>query len=139
MKIEKNIHEYDDIIRLPHPVSRKHPPMSPENRAAQFSPFAALTGYEDLIDETARFVDRKIEPDEGEKAELDRKLNLIGSRIGEEPEVTLSRFIPDVSKSGGRYELISGAVKKIDPTEAVILMTSGERIPLDDVLSIEIR
>lgn len=135
MKIEKNIQSYADIIALDRPVSKKHSPMPIENRAAQFSPFAALTGYDDLIDEESRFVDRKIELDEGEKAELDRKLN----EIRRNPCVTLTRFIPDANKAGGRYEPVSGVVKKVDPIEKLLVLESGERIPFDDILSIESR
>lgn len=139
MKAEKDIHAYDDIIGLPRPFSKKHPPMPPENRAAQFSPFAALTGYDDLIDETARLVDRKLELDEGEKEAIGRRLNEIESRVPEEPCVTLSYFVPDLFKAGGRYVLVSGPVKKIDSVEGVLLLKSGERIPFEDILTVEIR
>jgi len=139
MKIEKDIRDYADIIGLSRPVSKKHPPMPLLNRAAQFSPFAALNGYEDLIDETARVVDSKIELGESEKIALDRKLNELRARITDEPSVTLSYFVADPNKTGGRYQLVSGIVKKIDEGECVLLLKSGERIPFEDILTVEIR
>ena len=106
--------KYKEIIDLPHPVSKKHPQMSLRDRAAQFSPFAALTGHSDAIDEAARLTDRRIELDESQIAELDGKLQIIAERIGEHPTVAVTWFRPDEKKAGGAYVEKTGAVKKID-------------------------
>ena len=104
---------YADIINLPHHISKVHSQMSMAQRAAQFSPFAALVGYEDVIDETARQTDSKRELDEMEKAELDRKLCVIESHLAEKPVVEIEYFIPDETKAGGEYVFKSGAVHLI--------------------------
>lgn len=133
----KEIHKYDDIIHLSRPVSRKRSPMSNFDRAAQFSPFAALTGYDAVIAESGRLTDAQIELDEGGKALLDEKLQLIQAHLAENPEVKLTVFCPDSRKTGGAYEEITGNVKKIDPVARILVLTSGAVIPIDRLYGIE--
>lgn len=128
---------YDDIIDLPHPVSKKHPAMKIYDRAAQFSPFAALTGYEAAIRETARFTGRRIELDEDEKAALDRKLHMTAERAGEYMEVSVTCFEPDKTKEGGSYKTVCGCIKKIDDYRREIVLMDGRRISMDDIIDIE--
>lgn len=129
-------HRYDDIIGLPHPVSRKHPRMPLENRAAQFAPFAALTGYDAAIQEKARLTDKRIELDEDEKAKISDRLQLIQEHIEAHLDVTITFFQPDGRKDGGAYVDIAGCIKKIDVLERVIVMTNGKVIPIDDVVAV---
>ena len=133
----KETHRYDDIIHLSRPVSRKRSPMSNFDRAAQFSPFAALTGYDAVIAESGRLTDAQIELDEGGKALLDEKLQLIQAHLAENPEVKLTVFCPDSRKTGGAYEEITGNVKKIDPVARCIVLTGGEVISIDRIYDIE--
>ena len=130
--------KYDDIINLPHHVSKTRPQMSMHDRAAQFSPFSALTGYDAAIKETGRRTEKRIEPDEDELQILNMKLKLLIDNIDEEPEVTFTYFKPDERKAGGAYLTASGTVKKIDDFERIIFMENGTKIPMDDVLSIEL-
>jgi hypothetical protein len=125
-----------NLIDQPHHVSKVHPQMSMMNRAAQFSPFAALTGHEDALRETARLTDRRIELDEESKAALDWQLQLIQEKIDEHPMVTITYFVPDTRKSGGKYTDVSGNVKKLDPYAQQIVLTDGTGIPLDEVIQI---
>jgi hypothetical protein len=127
---------YDDILHLPHHVSEKHPPMSRLDRAAQFSPFAALTGYEAAVEETARLTDRRIELDEGEKEAIDQRLTLVQERLPVPTEVTIIYFIPDKKKAGGAYVSVSGTVKKIDDYVRAVVLSDGTNIPIDDILHI---
>lgn len=129
---------YDDIINLSRPVSRRHSPMSLYDRAAQFSPFAALTGYDAVIEETGRLTDAQAGLDEGGKALLDEKLQLLREHLPENPAVQLTVFRPDARKSGGAYETVRGNVKKIDPIARCLVLTSGEAIPIDRIYGIEI-
>ena len=131
-KTEK--YKYDDIINLPHHVSSRHPQMPMMNRAAQFSPFAALTGYEDAVRETARLTDEKIELDEYEKEELDRKIQWIGSHLDEHIPVSITYFQPDYRKAGGTYEEIIDTIRKINVYEHEILLTKGTKIPIMNIL-----
>ena len=121
--------EYDDIIDLPRPKS-KHEPMPMSDRAAQFSPFAALTGYGDAIDETARLTDARIELSEEERAELDYKQL-------DAPTVTVTYFIPDERKSGGAYVTHTGVLKRVDEVERMVVFKDGLRVPLDEVMDIK--
>ena len=130
---------YDDIIGLPHPVSRKHPQMPREDRASQFAPFAALTGYEAAVKETARLTDEKIQLSEEEKNALDQTLQIILQQPGPGPEISVTWFIPDTQKSGGSYETAAGFIKKTDVFERYLLLQDGTRIPLDDILEIRIQ
>ena len=127
---------YADIINLPHHVSKVHPQMSMHQRAAQFSPFAALVGFEDVIDENVRQTDSKRELDEMEKEELDRKLCVIESHLTEKPVVEIEYFIPDAIKAGGEYVFRSGAVVKIQPVEKKLILSDGTVIPIEDIANI---
>lgn len=129
--------DYDDIIHLPHHQSKTRPHMSMTERAAQFSPFAALTGYEDVLEETARLTDQRSEPSESEQAELDRQLQLLQERISERPVVSITYFQPDEKKSGGAYVTVTDAVRRIDTVKRVLVLMDGREIPINDVSSIE--
>lgn len=130
-------HKYDDIIHLPHPVSRNHPQMLPLDRAAQFSPFAALTGHDAAIRETARLTEEKSELDENRKEMLDERLQMIRENLSEEPEITFTYFKPDEKKSGGAYLTVIGKVKKINEYEHQILLEDGTVIAIENLFSIE--
>lgn len=129
--------QYDDIINLPHHVSKTRPQMSMVDRAAQFSPFAALTGYDAAIKETGRLTDEKVNLSEEEKEALDRKQQILMEWLSDHPALTITFFVPDEKKSGGAYMTKSGNLKKIDEFERVMLLTDGTKIPLDDVVEIE--
>ena len=129
--------KYDDIINLPHHVSKNRPQMSMSNRAAQFSPFAALTGFEDTINETARLTDEKINLSKDEKEMLDRWQQFLIEKLSEHPSLTVIYFVPDEKKDGGAYVTVSGNLKKIDTFERWLQFTDGTKIPLDDILEIE--
>ena len=128
--------EYDDIINLPHHVSRKHPQMSIHDRAAQFAPFAALTGHGEAIAETARLTDRKIELDDYEKMKLDEKLLILQEHIMEMPEISVTYFCPDEKKEGGKYVPITKALRKINDMERTLLMEDGMQIRIEDILEV---
>lgn len=125
--------EYDDIIDLPRPKS-KHEPMPMSDRAAQFSPFAALTGYGDAIDETARLTDHRIELSEEERAELDYKQQYLSTL--DSPTVTVTYFVPDERKSGGAYVTHTGVLKRVDEVERMVVFIDGVRIPIAEIISI---
>ena len=136
---------YADIINHPHHVSDHHPQISLYDRAAQFAPFAALTGYDDLIDEKARLVDRRMELGDIELELLNQNLNRIASMIAEgiKPTVSITYFIPDPLKAGGRYETITETVRKVDPVRQLLILNrktglsgSWETIPVSDILAI---
>ena len=128
---------YDDIINLPHHVSATRPQMSMLDRAAQFSPFAALTGYDDAIKETGRLTDEKIEMDEDRKAALDMKQAYLIEMIDEQPEISITYFLPDAKKSGGAYVTVTGNLKRFDEYERLLILTDGKKIPMDDIADIE--
>ncbi|QNO17624.1 MULTISPECIES: hypothetical protein [Eubacteriales] len=128
---------YDDIINLPHHISATRSHMTAIDRAAQFSPFAALTGYEAAIKETARLTDERVELDEYAKDALREKLQIITDRIKEHPEITITYFQPDAKKKGGAYVTAVGSAKKIDEYERVVVMTDGTVIPIDETISID--
>ena len=128
---------YDDIINLPHYVSKKRPQMSIEARSAQFAPFAALTGYDERVKETARLTDKRIELEEGQKEILNNKLLYILENIGSKPEITFTYFIKDNKKSGGKYKKKIGIVRKIDMIEQYIQFTDKSKIDINNILSIE--
>ena len=111
--------------------------MSLHDRAAQFSPFAALVGYEDIIDETARLTTRKRELDEAEKAELDRRVGILAAYLGEKPVVTVEYFVPDTLKSGGAYRTRTGALVRISPVRKILTLADGTSIRFRDVVGIE--
>ena len=126
--------KYDDIINLPHHRSKTHPHMALIDRAAQFAPFAALTGYGDAIDETARLTDGRPDLDEQQLAELNERLLQIMAEPNAVARITY--FVPDEKKSGGRYEQAEGVIKKIDEIAKVIVMDGGEKIPLSDIIEL---
>ncbi|MBQ4441163.1 MAG: hypothetical protein II899_03545 [Bacteroidales bacterium] len=128
--------EYDDIINLPHPVSKNHPRMSLWNRAAQFAPFAALTGYGAAIDETARQTDVQKDLGEYELDELNRKMALLLEEITDNPAVTIVYFEPDRRKSGGAYRTLTCRLKSLDEAKHVLLTTDGQKIPLAGIVEI---
>lgn len=127
--------EYDDIIDLPRPKS-KHEPMPMSDRAAQFSPFAALTGYGDAIDETARLTDARIELSEEERAELDYKQQYLSTLDSPMVTVTVTYFVPDERKSGGAYVTHTGVLKRVDEVERMMVFIDGVRIPIAEIISI---
>ena len=128
--------EYDDIINLPHHVSRKHPQMSIHDRAAQFAPFAALTGHGEAIAETARLTDRKIELDDYERLKLDEKLLILQEHIMEMPEISVTYFCPDEKKEGGKYVTVTKTLRKINEMERTLLMEDGMQIRIEDILEV---
>ena len=128
---------YADIIDLPHHVSVTRRHMSIKDRAAQFSAFAALTGYSDEIKETARLTDDKREMDETELEELSLKLAMILARADEKPYITVTYFSSDQKKSGGVYKTVTGNLKKVDEIERTLTLTDGDIIRLDDIIYIE--
>lgn len=131
------MNNYNDIINLPHHVSTTRPQMSMIDRAAQFSPFAALTGYDAAIKETGRLTDEKIEIDEDTKASLDMKQAYLMEIIDEQPEISITYFLPDTKKSGGAYVTVTGNLKRFDEYERLLILTNGKKIPMDDIADIE--
>ena len=127
---------YDDIIGLPHHTSPRHPRLPMSNRAAQFAPFAALTGFDGVISETGRLTDRFIPLDEDQKEAIDQRLDILKDRIKERPNASFTYFVPDDKKEGGSYRSASGSVKKIDDIERRITMTDGTRIDIDLLYSV---
>ena len=129
--------KYDDMLHLPHPTSVRHPRMPISERAAMFSPFAALSGHAGAIAETARLTDQKMELDEDTKAELDRRQTVLLEHISEQPEITVTWFQPYERKDGGAYLTIIGRLKKLNEIQRVLVLVVGTKIPLDDVVEIE--
>ena len=128
---------YLDIIDMPHHVSPTRPQMSMMERADQFSPFAALTGYDDAITETGRLTNERIELDEDAKATLDMKHACLMEIINEQPEISVTYFLPDAQKSGGEYVTVAGNLKRFDEYERLLILTDGQKIPMDDIMNIE--
>ena len=128
---------YDNMINMPCPTSPRHPRMPRADRAAQFAPFAALTGYDAAIDETGRLTDTKIDISEDMREKLDLKQNFLADIIDEQPEISVTYFIPDKKKSGGAYVTANGRLKQIDEYEQLIILTDGKKIPIQEVYSIE--
>ena len=131
------MNQYEDIINLPHHVSPTRPQMPMSDRAAQFAPFAALTGYDAAIKETVRLTDEKIELDEEALTALDMKYQFLMDALDDAPEVTITYFQPDERKAGGKYVSAVGVVRKVDDFERRITMQDGAKIQMDDVLSID--
>ena len=129
--------KYDDIINMPNHVSKKYPQMSLLDRAAQFSPFAALTGHGDAIAETARLTDERMDLDENSIEVLDKKLQLLKERLAEKPIINILYFKPDEKKKGGSYVKVTGTVKKIDEYEHRIVMGDGESVLINDLVAVE--
>lgn len=131
-----NSHKYDDIIHLPRPESGRRAKMTNYDRAAQFSPFAALTGFDAAIEETGRLTDNRAELDEGGKQLLDEQMQKILERIGEKPRVTVLWFRYDERKAGGAYVTTTGNVKKVDTYTEKLLLTDGRTVPLGEIFQI---
>lgn len=131
-------HKYDDIIERQRPVSGRHASMSLIDRGAQFSPFAALVGYEAVIEETARLTDQASELDESGKEMLDRKLRLLADPERENREAVFLCFVPDARKEGGSYVSITAAVKKVDLYRQAVLFEDGREIWIDQIRGIEV-
>lgn len=132
----QDIHKYDDIINLPRPISKNHPRMPLADRAAQFAPFAALTGHEAAMRETARLTEEKITLGDEAIADLNEKMKNIVGNIGTEQKVTITYFVPDERKKGGAYVTYSGVVKKIDRYNHILVMTDGTVIPIGQICEI---
>lgn len=133
--MKKMTGQYDDIIGLPHHVSLTRPRMSASDRAAQFSAFAALTGYDTSIKESARLTDARIELDDSQKEEISEKLRLVTGQL--DAEIKITYFLPDTKKTGGKYVLATGTVKKVDEYERMIIMGDGKQIPIDEVIDVD--
>ena len=130
-------HSYESIINLPHHRSEKHPHMSAHNRAGQFSPFAALVGYDDAVEETARLTGSKISLGDDELDELNRKLSALAEVISERPEVTVTYFKSDEYKDGWEYVTVFKELRRIDEHERRLIFTDKSDIPFDDIISIK--
>lgn len=133
---DKFTNKYDDIMDMPHHVSKTRPHMSIEDRAAQFSPFATMVGHDDAIEETARLTDARIELDEDRKARINEKLQLVAENLGTGMEVAITYFVPDVLKVGGEYVTKVGVVKKIDVDTKSLVMMDGEKIEIEEIVEI---
>lgn len=132
------MNDYSDIINLPHYVSKIRKPMSLQNRSAQFAPFSALTGYDEVIREVARETSRKVELDEGIKLILNEKLCLIKNDIKLRPKVTITYFVKDNKKSGGIYKTITGNVKVVDEVYKRVILIDNTIISFDNIIDIKI-
>ena len=128
---------YEDIVNLPPHISKKHPQPSMMDRAARFAPFAAITGYEEMVLEEARVTEERVDLDEGAFSLLNEKLNMIQEFLDEEPEVTITYFEPDKKKSGGAYITIIGIVKRIDEYEHLVIMKDGSRIFIESIYDLQ--
>ena len=128
--------QYDDIINLPHHISKKHPQMSLYARSAQFAPFAALTGYEEAVKETARETNERIDIEDELKSILDGKLQIILEQINNHPEISITYFIADSKKNGGEYVTVTGLVKKVDLYNQYIYLIDYTEIPINEIIDI---
>lgn len=128
---------YEDIVNLPHHVSRNRPQLPLRDRAAQFAPFAALTGYGEAIDETARWTEERREMDENERAVLDSRLRFLSTRLDEQPQMEIEHFVPDSRKAGGAYVRRSGRLAAISTASRTLMLADGTVINLDDITAIE--
>ena len=134
---DKTEHLYEDIINLPHHVSTTRPHMSVYDRAAQFAPFAALTGHDVAIKEKARLTRERLDLDEEAKQLIDASLQRIRRNMDSHPDITLTYFLPDERKEGGEYITLSGKVNKIDEYSHLIFLDNGTTIPIKEIISIE--
>lgn len=130
---------YNDIIALPHPEPRSHPRMSLHDRAAQFSPFAALTGHSAAIAETGRLTDSRITLDESEMARVNAELQRLQELLPSRPTVTITYFVPDERKAGGSYQTVTGAARRIDTVNGVFLLTDQRAIPIPDIFDVTVQ
>lgn len=131
-----NISKYEDIINLPHHISKKHPQMSIEMRSAQFAPFAALTGYEAAVKETGRLTNKRIELNEEQEEILSNKLQEIKAKINTKPIITVTYFVPDLRKEGGEYKTVTGSVNKIDEYRQLLILENKIQIPISEIIEI---
>ena len=134
---QKPRNPYEDMLELSHPVSKTHPQMPRRDRAAQFAPFAALTGYEEAVREAARFTEAKMILDEDCKEHLDWKLRCLQEKVKEKPTITVTYFLKDEKKKGGKYVTVTGVLKKIDSYTHQFVLENGEEIPVEDIVSLE--
>ena len=132
------MNEYDDIINLPHHQSSKRPHMNSHQRAAQFAPFAVLTGYDAAIDETARLTDQKLELSDEQANHLNAQIQHIIENIADKPRVEITYFVPDNRKSGGEYVTVTGRVRRVDDHNREIVFADGMMVAIDDVYAIRI-
>ena len=128
---------YEDIVNLPRPVSKKYVPASVSDRAARFSPFAAITGYEEMVLEAARVTEEKIILAEDEMALINEKLRMISACISEKPKAAVTYFVADEKKSGGAYVSLKGNVVNVDINVGCLVFSDGERVPFEDILEFE--
>ena len=128
---------YEDIVELPPHISKKHPQPTMMDRAARFAPFAAITGYEEMVLEEARVTEERVDLDEGALSLLNEKLNMIQEFIDEEPEIKITYFEPDKKKSGGAYVSVTGIVKRIDEYEHFVIMMDGKKISIEEIYGLE--
>lgn len=128
---------YEDIVNLPPHISKKYPQPTMEERAARFAPFAAITGYEEMVLEEARVTEEWVELDDGTKSILNEKLQIILDYLRDEPTITFTFFEPDKKKSGGAYVSLTGTVKRIDEYEKCVMLTDGTKIPIERIFGIE--
>ena len=128
---------YEDIVNLPPHISKRHPQPTMIERAARFAPFAAITGYEEMVLEEARVTEERIELDEGTLAMLNEKLNIIHDSLDSEPVIQITYFEPDKKKSGGAYISVTGTVKRIDEYERLVIMSDGKKIRIDEIFGLE--
>ena len=135
----KSTSRYDDIIHLPHPTSKKHARKPMADRAAQFSPFAALTGYDEAIDETARLTDQKLTPGEEEQAALNEMVQHLCEIAPARPTITVTHFVADQRKAGGRYIQTGGQLRRLDLTARTLSFVHGTTIRIDDILHIQLQ
>ena len=134
---EANSNQYNDIINLPHHVSTVHTPMPLHDRAAQFLPFAALTGYDDAIKETGRLTTERISLSESEIESLNERLHILSEEQHSHPKISVTYFVPDAKKSGGAYETVEGCVKRIDEYRRALVMTDGLKIFMEDIIELD--
>lgn len=134
---QKSGNPYEDILELPHPVSKIHPQMPRRDRAAQFAPFAALTGYEEAVREAARLTEEKMILDEDSKEQLDWKFRCLQEKVKEKPAITVTYFLKDEKKKGGKYVTVTGVLKKIDSYTHQFVLENGEEIPVENIVSLE--
>lgn len=136
---EKTAFPYEDIIGLAHHVSGTHPPMPLRDRAAQFSPFAALTGHGDAVKEAARLTEKRPELSEDRKEELDRSIRLLEKRMAERPYILVEWFCPDGRKEGGSCVTVRGRAERLDRYKKELVLIDGNRIPTEEICRLEIR
>ncbi len=129
--------DYADLLELPHPTSSRHPRMARRDRAAQFAPFAALTGYDDAIDETARLTDTQCDLSEERREDLDHRQQLLLAHADRHPIVAVTYFLPDARKAGGSYRIVKGVLSGVDEQARVLMLENGHRIPLDMIYELD--